>query len=53
MSAGAVVGFGVGMQAATILADIVIGVVAVVLVSSWSDVRQALRRSRPPLAHAP
>lgn len=47
VSAGAVVGFGVGMQAATILADLAIGVVAVVLVSSWSDVRQALRPSQP------
>ena len=40
---GAIVGFGVGMQGATTLADVAVGVVAVALVSSWSDVRAALR----------
>lgn len=50
VSAGAVVGFGVGMQLATALADVVIGVVAVALVSSWSDVGDALRPSRRRLA---
>ena len=50
VSAGAVVGFGVGMQLATSLADVVIGVVAVALVSSWSDVGDALRPSRRRLA---
>ena len=45
VSTGAVVGFGVGMQAATTLADVAIGVIAVALVSSWSDVRHALRPS--------
>ena len=44
VSAAAVVGFGVGMQAATAFTDIVIGVIAVALVSSWSDVGDAMRR---------
>ena len=44
VSAAAVVGFGVGMQAATALTDVVIGVVAVALVSSWADVGDAIRR---------
>lgn len=52
VSAAAVVGFGVGMQVATALADVMIGVVAVVLVSSWSDVGDALRPSRRRLASA-
>jgi uncharacterized membrane protein YbhN (UPF0104 family) len=50
VTAGAVVGFGVGMQAATALADIAIGVAALALVSSWSDVRAALRPSGRRLA---
>jgi uncharacterized membrane protein YbhN (UPF0104 family) len=50
VSAAAVVGFGVGMQLATALADVAIGVVAVALVSSWSDVGDALRPSRRRLA---
>jgi uncharacterized membrane protein YbhN (UPF0104 family) len=54
VSAAAVVGFGVGMQAATALTDVVIGVIAVALVSSWSDVGDALRRpSRRRLAPVP
>ena len=52
VSAGAVVGLGVGMQVATTVADLVIGVLAVVLVSSWSDVGDALRPSRRRLAPA-
>ena len=46
VSAAAVVGFGVGMQVATTLADVAIGVVAVALISSWSDVGDALRPAR-------
>jgi len=49
---GAIVGFGVGMQGATTLADVAVGVLAVALVSSWSDVRTALRPSRRRLASA-
>ena len=45
-----VVGFGVGMQAATALSDVVFGIVAVALVSSWADVRDALRPARRRLA---
>lgn len=52
VSAGSVVGFGVGMQVATALADVAIGVVAMALVSSWSDVRAALRPSGRRLASA-
>ena len=52
VSAGTVVGFGVGMQVATALADVAIGVVAVALVSSWSDLRAALRPSGRRLASA-
>lgn len=52
VSAAAVVGFGVGMQVATALADVAIGVVAVALISSWSDVGDALRPSRRRLASA-
>ena len=52
VSAAAVVGFGVGMQVATALADVAIGVVAVALISSWSDVGDALRPSRRGLASA-
>ncbi len=52
VSAGAVVGLGVGMQVATTLADLAIGVLAVVLVSSWSDVADALRPSRRRLVPA-
>ena len=52
VSAAAVVGFGVGMQMATTLADVAIGVVAVALVSSWSDVGNALRPARRRLAPA-
>jgi uncharacterized membrane protein YbhN (UPF0104 family) len=52
VSAAAVVGFGVGMQLATALADVVIGVVAVALVSSWSDLGDALRPSRRRLVSA-
>ena len=40
----AIIGFGVGMQVATGLADVAAGVVAVALVSSWSDLRALLRR---------
>jgi uncharacterized membrane protein YbhN (UPF0104 family) len=40
----AIIGFGVGMQVATGLTDVAAGVVAVVLVSSWSDLRILLRR---------
>jgi uncharacterized membrane protein YbhN (UPF0104 family) len=50
VSAAAVLGFGVGMQAATALTDVVIGVVAIALVSSWADVGRALRPSRHRLA---
>ena len=46
VSAGAVVGFGVGMQVATAVADVAIGLVAGALVSSWSDVGDALRPAR-------
>ena len=54
VSAPAVVGFGVGMQAATAFTDVVIGVIAVALVSSWRDVGDAMRRpSRRRLAPAP
>jgi uncharacterized membrane protein YbhN (UPF0104 family) len=49
---GAIVGFGVGMQAATALADLAIGVVAVALVSSWAVVRDALRPAGRRLAPA-
>ncbi len=52
VSAGAVVGFGVGMQLATALSDVVVGIVAVALISSWSDVGDALRPSRRRLAPA-
>jgi uncharacterized membrane protein YbhN (UPF0104 family) len=52
VGAATVVGFGVGMQAATTLADIAIGVVALALVSSWSDLGDALRPSRRRLAAA-
>ena len=51
VSAAAVLGFGVGMQAATALTDVVIGVVAVALVSSWSDVGDAIRPARRRLAN--
>jgi hypothetical protein len=40
------------MQVATALADIAIGVAALALVSSWSDVRAALRPSGRRLASA-
>jgi uncharacterized membrane protein YbhN (UPF0104 family) len=40
----AIIGFGVGMQVATGLADVAAGVVAVAFVSSWSDLRALLRR---------
>lgn len=46
VGAGAVVGFGVGMQAATAVADIAIGIVACALVASWADVGHALRPAR-------
>ena len=46
VATSAIVGFGVGMQGATTLADVAVGVVALALVSSWSDVRAALRPSR-------
>ncbi len=49
-SAAAVIGFGVGMQLTTALVDVVIGIVAVALVSSWSDFGDALRPSRRRLA---
>ncbi len=52
MSAAAAVGFGVGMQMATGLSDVIVGIVAVALVSSWSDVGDALRPSRRRLASA-
>ncbi len=52
MGTGAIVGFGVGMQGATALADVAVGVVAVALVSSWSDVRAALRPAGRRLASA-
>jgi uncharacterized membrane protein YbhN (UPF0104 family) len=52
VSAAAVVGFGVGMQVATTLADVAIGVVAVALISSWSDFRDALRPARRRLVSA-
>lgn len=51
-SAAAVVGFGIAMQVATALVDVVIGVLAVALVSSWSDVGDALRPARRRLASA-
>ena len=41
-----VVGFGVGMQLATGLSDVIVGIVAIALVSSWSDISDALRPSR-------
>jgi uncharacterized membrane protein YbhN (UPF0104 family) len=40
----AIIGFGVGVQVATGLADVAAGIVAVALVSSWSDLRALLRR---------
>jgi hypothetical protein len=49
--AATVVGFGVGMQATTLVADVVAGVGAVVLVAERGDVRAALstvRGRRPP-----
>lgn len=52
VSTGAVVGFGIGMQLATALADVVIGIAAVALVSSWADVAAALRPSRRSVAAA-
>lgn len=48
---GTIIGFGVGMQVATALADVAIGLVAVALVSSRADVAEALRRR--PRAAAP
>jgi len=52
VGAATVPGFGVGRQAATGLADVVVGAVAIALVSSWSDVGKALRPSRHRLAPA-
>lgn len=46
VSASAVVGFGVGMQVATGLSDIVFGAVAIAATSSWVDIRLALRPAR-------
>ena len=49
--AGTIVGFGVGMQAATAVADVVAGVAAVGLVAGRADLRAALatlRVRRPP-----
>ena len=51
-SAATVVGFGVGMQLATALVDVALGIVAVAFVSSWSDLGDALRPSRRRLAPA-
>lgn len=51
-SAAAVVGFGVGMQLTTMLADVVIGVIGVACVSSRRDVWAALRAPRGRLAPA-
>jgi uncharacterized membrane protein YbhN (UPF0104 family) len=51
-SLGAVVGFGVGFQVATGLSDVVAGIVAVALVSSWSSVGDAIRPSRRKLVIA-
>lgn len=52
VATSAIVGFGVGMQGATALADVAVGVVAVALVSSWSDVRAALRPAQRRLVSA-
>jgi uncharacterized membrane protein YbhN (UPF0104 family) len=46
-SAAALLGFGVGMQAATAVADIVLGAAALVLVASPTDVRTAVATLRP------
>jgi uncharacterized membrane protein YbhN (UPF0104 family) len=50
-SAATVLGFGVGMQAATGLADLLLGTLAVALVASRAEIRAALGR-RPRLARA-
>lgn len=50
-STTAVLGFGVGMQAATVLADVVVGAVAIGVVAGGRDLRAALttlRRRRAP-----
>jgi uncharacterized membrane protein YbhN (UPF0104 family) len=49
-SAATVLGFGVGMQAATLLADLIAGATAVMLVAGRADLRDALStlRRRPP-----
>ena len=52
VSMGAVVGFGIGFQVATGLSDVVAGIVAVALLSSWSSVGDAIRPSRRKLAPA-
>jgi uncharacterized membrane protein YbhN (UPF0104 family) len=57
-SSAALLGFGVGMQAATMIADLVLGAAAVMLVGNRRDVTNALatlrlrRRARPVGAHA-
>ena len=50
-AANGALGLGVGMQMATGLSDVIVGIVAIALVSSWSDLRDALRR-RPRVASA-
>ncbi len=51
--AASLLGFGVGMQAATAVADVLVGIAAVALVATRADVRAALgtlrvgRRPRP------
>jgi uncharacterized membrane protein YbhN (UPF0104 family) len=45
-SAATVLGFGIGMQAATALADLVVGAAAIVLVAGGTDLRSALATLR-------
>lgn len=45
-SAGSVLGFGIGMQAATTLADLAVGAVAVMMVLSRTELREAFHRVR-------
>ena len=46
-STAALLGFGVGMQAATLVADLVLGAAALLLVGSRGDARNALATLRP------
>jgi len=52
-SASSILGFGLGMQASTAIADVVLGAAAVGLVAGRDDLRRALRVLRPGRADSP